>query len=216
MPRNEYPPSLPNSPLTARQVGATYEALRPGGRGIPGRHFLCFPRSPNWTAACSAEHWECGEDPPSRALKDPQRVGVIACLQGRGPGAGGREPDLWFLTRLGARVLTRHLAPQTPIKAPKVVADGDMPIRTAGGIPKYRVPAKPAQNAHDLNCLRLGVAFGWLHDDSGWEVRKALTYRDGAGWECTLVPDFARRWEEPLRSEQHTSELQARQYLVCR
>jgi hypothetical protein len=85
---------------------------------------------------------------------------VIACLQGRGRGAGGREPDLWFLTRLGARVLTRHLDPATPIKAPKVVADGDTAIRSAGGIPKYRRPAKPAQNAHDLNCLRLGVAFG--------------------------------------------------------
>ncbi len=199
MPRNEYPPLLPTGPLTARQVGATYEALRRGDSdGLTLVQFLCFARFPKWTAACYAEHWEVSEDTASHDLKALQRLGVIACLQGRGHGAGGREPDLWFLTRLGARVLTRHLAPRTSIKAPKVVADGDTALRTAGGIPKYRVPAKPAQNAHDLNCLRLGVAFGWLHDDSGWEVRKALTYLDGEGWECTLVPDFARRWEEQL------------------
>ncbi len=202
MPRNEHPPSLPTSPLTARQVGATYEALRSGESGIPLEPFLCFARFPKWTAACYAAHWGISEDTAGRDLQDLQRAGVVACLQGRGRGAGGREPDLWFLTRLGARVLTRHLGSRSPIKAPKAVADGDMPIRTAGGIPKYRVPAKPAQNAHDLNCLRLGVAFGWLHDDSGWDVRKALTYPDDEGWECTLVPDFAHRWETRLEERQ--------------
>ncbi len=202
MPQDKRPASPLTGPLTARQVGATYEALRSGESGIPLEQFLCFARFPKWTAACYAEHWEVSEDTASRDLKDLQRLGALACLQGRGHGAGGREPDLWFLTRLGARVLTRHLDPRTPIKAPKVVADGDTPICTAGGIPKYRVPAKPAQNAHDLNCLRLGVAFGWLDDDSGWDVRKALTYPDDEGWECTLVPDFARRWEERLETRQ--------------
>ncbi len=185
--------------LRPSEVAATLEALRRGDWGsLTLERFACFARFPKWTAACYAQHWEISEDTAGRDLKDLQRAGVIACLQGRGHGAGGREPDLWFLTRLGARVLTRHLAPRTPIKAPKVVADGDMPIRTAGGIPKYRVPAKPAQNAHDINCLRLGVAYGWLHDDSGCDVRKALYYPDDEGWECALVPDFAHRWEEQL------------------
>ena len=82
MPRNKRPASLPTSPLTARQVGATYEALRSGESGIPLEQFLCFARFPNWTATCYAEHWECSEDTASRDLRDLQRAGVIAASRG--------------------------------------------------------------------------------------------------------------------------------------
>src|SRR3712207_950184 len=95
--------------LTPSQVIATLEALRRGDWGsLTLERFLCFARFPKWTAACYALHWAISEDTAGRDLKDLQRAGVIACLQGRGHGGGGREPDLWFLTRLGARVLTRH------------------------------------------------------------------------------------------------------------
>src|SRR3712207_7641348 len=51
------------------------------------------------------------------------------------------------------------------------------------------------------------------HDPAGGGVIVAASLADQAGEALGVVPD---RRGEGLRSEEHTSELQSRQYLVCR
>src|SRR3712207_7359618 len=44
----------------------------------------------------------------------------------------------------------------------------------------------------------------------GWDPEAKKQKTSGGGQKTTL------KWSQPLRSEEHTSELQSRQYLVCR
>ena len=184
--------------LNAAAVRAARATLCDDGYGgLAMDDLLCFARLKKWTVADFAAYWDIGPDRARRDLQHLQRIGVVACLQGRVRGTGGREPDLYFLTNLGARVLTGHLAlpPNSAIQAPTVALDaGEM---TAGGLRKYKQPAKPAQDAHDLACLRLAVHLDWLHgantDNADWRIRETIRYDAGydqaEGW---IVPDFAR------------------------
>ena len=160
---------------------------------------LLFRRLKKWTVPCFAEQWDCSEDVARRALRALHAAGVVGCLQGQIHGSGGREPDLYFLTRLGARVLTRHLGlgRNADIRAPTVALDAGE--ASSGGLVKHRVAAKPGQDAHDLACLRLAVHFGWLADDTRWRTREALRYVAGADrHRAVLVPDFFRPTERGL------------------
>ena len=189
------PPAPPSPRLRAADVRATLAALA----GQPLEDLLCFRRLKKWTVPCFADHWNTSEDTARRALRDLCAAGVIGCLQGAVHGRGGREPDLYFLTRLGARVLTRHLGlgPNEEIRAPTVALDaGEV---TKGGLTKHKVAAKPGQDAHDLACLELAVHLGWLPADSGWRTREALHYAAGHDRHAALlVPDFYRRTKDRL------------------
>lgn len=184
--------------LNAAKVRAARDALCDDGcGGLAMDDLLCFARLKKWTVADFAAHWQYSLDRARRDLRRLQRIGVAACLQGRIQGMGGREPDLYFLTNLGARVLTGHLGlpPNGAIQAPTVALDAGEP--TAGGLRKHKVAAKPAQDAHDLACLRLAVHMGWLRGadagGAGWRIRETIRYDAGdgkhLGW---VVPDFAR------------------------
>ncbi len=154
-----------------------------------------FTRLKKWTAECYANHWGKSEDSALRDLHYLQRLGVIACLQGRIYGHGGREPDIYFLTRLGARVLTRHLGldANNYIQAPTVALDEGQVTRS--GLIKHKVSAKPGQDAHDLACLRLGVHYRWL-DRKGWRTRGSIGYLNPRGDRSILVPDFYYRGKQ--------------------
>src|SRR3712207_8723813 len=60
---------------------------------------------------------------------------------------------------------------------------------------------------YEMNNL---VNFDWYHPKHAWQH----TEQEVAGWLADLgVTEYAFH---PARSEEHTSELQSRQYLVCR
>ncbi len=192
------PPTGAPARLSPLLVRATHESLLCTRVGIPAIELLeSFARLKKWTASCYAEYWTMSTDTALRDLHYLQQLGVINCLQGRGHGCGGREPDIYFLTKLGARVLTRHLGlgADSYIQAPTVALDeGEV---TKGGLRKHKVPAKPGQDAHDLACLRLAVRYGWL-DLEGWETRAAIRYLTRNDTPALLVPDFCFRSEESL------------------
>ena len=181
--------------LRASDVRAAYAVLDAGALD----DLLLFRRLKKWTVPCFAEYWNASEDVARRALRRLHAAGVVSCLQGRIYGDGGRESDLYFLSRLGARVLTRHLGlgPNADIRAPTVALDGGEV--TCGGLVKHKRPAKPGQDAHDLACLRLALHFDWLSGDRGWQAREALRYEAGADrHRAVLVPDFFRLTKRSL------------------
>lgn len=179
--------------LRPTEVRAALAALA----GPPLDDLLLFHRLRKWTIPLFAEYWETGDDTARRALRRLHEVGVVGCLQGQIHGTGGRDPDLYFLNRLGARVLTRALGlpPAVEIRAPTVALDAG--VITAGGLVKHKVAAKPGQDAHDLACLALAVHQGWLNDPD-WHTREALRYTGRDGQMALLVPDFFRRLEDEL------------------
>ncbi len=181
-----------------RVQSATVRAALTALAGQPLDDLLVFWHLKKWTIPCFADFWNASHDTARRALRALHAVGVIGCLQGRIRPVGGREPDLYFLTRLGARVLTRHLGlgKNQDIRAPTVASDGGEV--TAGGLVKHKVAAKPGQDVHDVACLRLAVHFGWLGDRSRWQTREALRYATTDGRWPVLVPDFFLRREKSL------------------
>ncbi len=183
------------SPRLVREPHESLLCLRGDVRAV--ELLASFARLKKWTSPCYSRYWHTSEDTALRDLQYLQRLGVLGCLQGRIHGRGGREPDIYFLTRLGAGVLTRHLGlgPDSYIQAPTVALDeGEV---TKGGLLKHKVAAKPGQDAHDLARLRLAVRYGWL-DREGWETRSAIRYRTGRDAPALLVPDFCHRSEEEL------------------
>ncbi len=192
------PPAGSPARLSPLLVRATHESLQCRRGDVRAIDILeSFARLKKWTVPCYAEYWNTSGDTAVRDLHYLQQLGAIACLQGRIHGSGGRAPDIYFLSRLGARVLTRHLGlgPDNYIQAPTVALDeGEV---TKGGLVKHKVAAKPGQDAHDLACLRLAVHHGWL-DGDGWETRAAIRYLTSSGAPGLLVPDFCFRSEESL------------------
>src|SRR3712207_8704349 len=63
---------------------------------------------------------------------------------------------------------------------------------------------------------RLGAAHRDRHVGAVVLVRRLLQERTGRGALDLLGPQIGRRARALQRSEEHTSELQSRQYLVCR
>src|SRR3712207_8519753 len=65
----------------------------------------------------------------------------------------------------------------------------------------------------NLETLRLAGSRDVLHEVG----RATITIQPEGGETNTLVAKYVVVWErDPARSEEHTSELQSRQYLVCR
>lgn len=182
--------------LTTAAVREATIALLDARCGDPAMaDLLGFARLKKWTVADLAAHHDIGNDQARHRLRRLQQIGAVACLQGRIYGTGGREPDLYFLTNLGARALTGHLRlpPHGAIQAPTVALDAGEP--TAGGLCKHKVAAKSAQDAHDLACLRLAIRLGWIRGANaaadGWRIRETLRYDAGDGEAGRVVPDFA-------------------------
>ncbi|HEX5504902.1 MAG TPA: hypothetical protein VFW96_19950 [Thermomicrobiales bacterium] len=204
--------------LSPLDVRAAHAALLDDGRSGQGlRDLLCFQRLKKWTVPCFARYWDTSEDTARRALHALVHASVVACLQGRVRGRGGSERDIFFLTHLGARVLTRHLGGATSIEAPIVARDAA--VATAGGLLKHKVPAKPGQDKHDVDCLRLATHHRWLHHAQAappWHLRESLAYPGSGGREQRLIPDFTRHTAEELEPDFARFMGYARvQYLSC-
>src|SRR3712207_8678402 len=74
------------------------------------------------------------------------------------------------------------------------------------------VPPWSVMDAHELVHVDGRIAAYVVHDLRGWEVTGRLERPQDRSWTATFAdPDVL-----PQRSEEHTSELQSRQYLVCR
>lgn len=180
-----------------KAVQAEYDYLNGYGNGWPLERLLIFAALAKWTIECYAEYWEVSEDIAWRDLRFLHRRQVISCMQGAGRGSGGREPDIYFLSPFGALVLGRHPGSEGKRKviAPEVAEDeGEI---TSGGLIKFKVPRKPAQDRHDIDCLRLGVRLGWL-DATHWSARESIFYHKDDGTRTWLTPDWLRRGENRL------------------
>src|SRR3712207_8623459 len=94
--------------------------------------------------------------------------------------------------------------------------------RTTGTVPEIPGPAS-ADDGTPAAATELAALEAATHDKHLLLERaaRAALERDAGlppGCGADDVPGLLRRyyWSEPARSEEHTSELQSRQYLVCR
>src|SRR3712207_6970193 len=71
----------------------------------------------------------------------------------------------------------------------------------------FRSPGDPRTLRTQVSCYRLPQALPYHPLPRGTSVKRPETV-------CKAVKPSCRLW--PARSEEHTSELQSRQYLVCR
>lgn len=141
-----------------------------------------FRRHKKWTAPLMAAHLGVDQSTANRRLRALVRAEVLARQTGGYRETGGRHPDLYHLTRLGAAVLSRYLQlGGSYVEAPSV--------------------ANPISNAHDLWVLELAIRLGrW--DETRHRERMTFEVCERVGgpgeegrWEPTgeqfaLVPDL--------------------------
>ncbi|MDW7992055.1 MAG: replication-relaxation family protein [Anaerolineae bacterium] len=134
-----------------------------------------FEHHKKWTVRLLAMHLNIDQSTANRRLRRLVDLSLLA----RRPGdrqERGRSPDLYYLTPLGAVVLTRYLQRETGIEAPSI--------------------ANPASNVHDLLVLELAIRLGWekiRHREKitltqyRWQTDRKL---EPTGETFSLVPDL--------------------------
>ncbi len=157
-----------------------------------------------WTAELWAPCLGRSDDTARRELRALYELGLVVVLTGearttRGAHHGGSTPDLWFLTDLGARALGA-LSPESGgvVRAPKSVLGN--PVYTVGGIWKYTGTSAHAraQNAHDLDCVRLALHLRMFDEGARWHLRPTVTFQTATGETHRIVPDFALPYKRPV------------------
>lgn len=134
-----------------------------------------FERHKKWTVQLLAMHLNIDQATANRRLRRLVDLSLLARRHGDRR-ERGRSPDLYYLTPLGAAVLTRYLQRETGIEAPSV--------------------ANPASNAHDLWVLELAIRLRWeriRHREKitltqyRWQADRKL---EPTGETFSLVPDL--------------------------
>ena len=100
-----------------------------------------FHHHKKWTVQLMSMHLGVDQSTANRRLRRLMQYRVIDKLPGQYRVTGGRQPDLYYLTRLGARVLSRHLQLGSNYIEPPSVAN-------------------MASNAHDLWVLEIAIRLG--------------------------------------------------------
>lgn len=134
-----------------------------------------FEHHKKWTVQLLAMRLNVDQATAYRRLRKLVDMNLLARRPGDRQGQG-RSPDLYYLTPLGAAVLTRYLQRgASPIDPPSV--------------------SSPASNAHDLWVLELAIRLGW----ENLRHREKITFtqyrlKAGGGFEpageFSLVPDL--------------------------
>lgn len=138
-----------------------------------------FEHHKKWTVQLLAMRLNVDQATANRRLRRLVELNLLARRLGDHRQGQGRSPDLYYLTPLGAAVLTRYLQRGTsPIDPPSV--------------------ANPASNAHDLWVLELAIRLGWeriRHREKITLTQYQL--KAGGGFEpageFSLVPDLMYR-----------------------
>jgi DNA-binding MarR family transcriptional regulator len=104
-------------------------------------NLTAFRHHKKWTVPLMAAHLGVDQSTANRRLRALVQAGVLDRLQGGYRVTGGRSPDIYYLTCLGAAVLTRYLQlGGSYVEAPSV--------------------ANPISNDHDLWVLELAIRLG--------------------------------------------------------
>ncbi len=133
-----------------------------------------FERFKKWTPELFAMRWGVNLSTANRRLHRLAHTGAIAVKVGSPLPAGGRERDIYYLTPLGARMVTRlRERGSNYVTAPDI--------------------SNPIDNVHDLTALEVAVRSGCYAESRAFQKR---VYRV-SGETLTLIPDV--EFEVPER-----------------
>lgn len=134
---------------------------------------VLFQRLKKWTAALLALHWRIDQSSANRRLHQLVKLGALAVRRGQPWPDGGRTPDVYYLTPLGARLVTRlQRLGGSYVEAPDVTNEVD--------------------NTHDLATLEVAVRLGVINQARAFEKWTMPSCRGG---QITVIPDLRYLYE---------------------
>jgi hypothetical protein len=126
-------------------------------------------RFKKWTPALLAMYQHLDQSSANRRLRKLVKLEALAVLRGQPLPDGGRTPDVYYLTPLGARLVTRLLQMKSSyVEAPDVSNLDD--------------------NRHDLTTLEVAVRIRELGSAAAFEKMPVVI---GPGETLTVIPDLA-------------------------
>jgi Replication-relaxation len=129
---------------------------------------LRFQRHKKWSAPLFALYRYIDQSTANRRLKRLVTAGVLGLQRGRPLVKGGREPDVYYLTRIGARVVTRLKdLGSSYVEAPDI--------------------SNPFDNLHDLAVLEIAVRSDMFQEARAFEQQK-VDLTDGS--KLVVIPDL--------------------------
>ena len=129
---------------------------------------LLFQRHKKWSAPLFALHRYLDQSTAHRRLKRLMAAGVVDVRRGQPYPNGGRETDVYYVTPLGARVITRLKAlGSSYVEAPDV--------------------SDPYANQHDLAVLEIAIRSSFFQQARAFEQQKIIR-TDGS--QFVLIPDL--------------------------
>jgi hypothetical protein len=129
---------------------------------------LSFQRHKKWSAPLFALHYYLDQSTAHRRLKRLVAAGVVDVRRGQLYPNGGRETDVYYVTPLGTRVITRLKGlGSSYVEAPDV--------------------SDPYANQHDLAVLEIAIRSSLFQEARAFEQQKIIR-TDGSPF--VLIPDL--------------------------
>jgi hypothetical protein len=127
-----------------------------------------FSRFKKWTAALFGRYNLRDQSSANRRLKKLVALGALAVQCGHPLPDGGRSPDVYHLTGLGARLVTRLLGlGSSYVEPPDMSNENDL--------------------RHDLTTLEIAVRVNRVHDARAFTK---MTIKSAVGEAVTVIPDL--------------------------
>lgn len=129
---------------------------------------LLFQRHKKWSAPLFAMHRHLDQSTANRRLKRLVAAGVVGVRRGQPRQEGGREADVYHVTPIGARVITRLKGlGSSYVEAPDV--------------------SNAYDNQHDLAVLEIAIRSGLFYEGRAFEQQK-VDLTDGS--KIVMIPDL--------------------------